>query len=57
MDFWTGFEVVYTHIWEILDSPMTFGGITVSFWDLIIVSGVIYVLSKIVSGIIYDIGE
>lgn len=56
MEFWTNFEIVYTHIWEFLDTPMNFGGISISFWDILIASGICVVICGIVRGIMDDVG-
>lgn len=57
MGFWSQFEIVYSYIWEILDSPMEFGGISISFADILIASGVCWIIGSIVGGIINDVGD
>lgn len=57
MGFWEKFEIVYSYVWDFIDTPMNFGGISISFMDLLIVSGVCTVICQIVRSIIHDVGD
>lgn len=53
MDFWTEFGNVWREIWGFIDTPMTFGSLSFSFGDILVVTALTSLIIGFVSNIIY----
>lgn len=54
MGFWDEFANVWSSVWRFMDSSMTFGGLSISFSDILVTSVLTGIVIKIVADIIYD---
>lgn len=54
MGFWDEFANVWSHIWRFMDTPMNFGGVSITFSDVLLTSALMSLVIKCVYDIIYE---